>query len=240
MPLPLPEPIVYNSRFLKADRRTVIQAEGSHTHRTTFEQQARFDDVFIRPGASLQIAAAGHYGHLLVLPIVGGALLSTAQEAEMPVLPGFIYTVPASATGSLTLTNPFEKETVNLLLLHAPVPAAAGAAGQEFELPLTARNVLVAPGSEALPVRVGLYDSRVKDRIVALSPAGVALCYVLNGSFEIEDRLVEHRDALLLWQTPTIEFEALSETAILFYLHFDPAGGACGSLAAETDSLSTG
>ena len=211
-------PVVYNSRFLKADRRTVLPADGSQTYRTTFEQRARLDDIFLLPGASVQVDLAGFAGQLLVLPIVGGALLTTAQESERALLPGCVYTVPEADAHSLTLTNPFEKETVNILLIQAPVPAAAGAAVQEFEVPLTVKNGLVAPASPAVPVRLGLYDSRVKDHIPAIPPAGRSLCYVLNGSFEIEDRLVEHRDALLLWETNRIDFEALSETAILLYL----------------------
>ena len=213
-------PTVYKSRFLKADRRTVIEAVGSHTYRTAFEQRARFDDVFLLPGASLQPDVAGTAGQLLVLPIVGGALLTTAQEADKPLLPGCLYTIPVAEAGSCTLTNPFENETVNLLLLQAPVPAAVSTAVQEFELPLTAKNVLVTAENQALPARVGLYDSRVKGTIEGIGPGGFSLCYVINGSFEIEDRLAEHRDALLLWETSAIEFEALSETAILFYLHF--------------------
>lgn len=211
---------VYKSRFLKADRRTILQAEGSQTYRTTFEQQPSLDDLFLLPGASLQINMLDLTSPLLVLPIVGGALLTTTQEAEKPLVPGYIYTLPALDAHSFTLTNPFEKETVNLLLLQAPVPVAASTAVQEFQLPLTVKNVLVWPENQALPVRVGLYDSRVKDHIPVMNSDNFSLCYVLNGSFEIEDRLVEHRDALLLWETAQVEFEALSETAILFYLEF--------------------
>lgn len=211
-------PPVYNSQFLKADRRAVIQAEGSQTFRTTFEQQARLDDVFLLPGASRQVDPTGRAGQVLVLPIVGGALLTTAQEPERALLPGCLYALPAGA--GFTLANPFEQETVNVLVLQAPVPAATTTAVREVPLPLTAKNTLVAPEGSVLPARVGLYDSRMKGTIPALDPAAFSLCYVLNGSFEIEDRLVEHRDALLLWQTPAIGFEALSETAILFYLEF--------------------
>jgi len=210
---------IYNSRLLKADRRAVSQAEGSRIHRTVFEQLARLDDVFLRPGVSLAVAPTGLPGQLLVLPIVGGALLTTTQETERAVLPGCLYAVPAGE--AFTLANPFEQQTVNvLLLLHAPVPAAACPAVQEWSLPLTAKNVLVTPENPAVPMRVGLYDSRVKGIVTALDPAAYSMCFVLNGSFEIEDRLVEHRDALLLWETPTIEFEALSEMAILLYLEF--------------------
>jgi hypothetical protein len=213
-------PTVYNSRFLKADRRTILKTEGGQTYRTTLEQQARLDDIFILPGASVRADTAGLAGQLLVLPIAGGALLTTAQESEIVLAPGCIYAVPAVEGASLTLTNPFDKETVNILLIQAPVPTAASATVQEFQLPLTVKNTLVATENQALPTRVGLYDSRVKGSIPAISPDGFSLCYVINGSFEIEDRLAEHRDALLLWETPAIDFEALSETAILLYLEF--------------------
>lgn len=216
----MPALTVYKSRFLKADRRTVIQTADSQTYRTTFEQQARFDDIFMLPGTSLRPDTAGLTGQLLVLPIVGGALLTTVQETDRALLPGCIYTIPAADARSFTLTNPFEQETVNLLLLQAPVPTAISDTVQEFLLPLTTKNVLITTENQALPARVGLYDSRVKDTIPTSNPSSFSLCYVINGSFEIEDRLVEHRDALLFWETPEIDFEALSETAILFCLEF--------------------
>ncbi|MDO7874448.1 hypothetical protein Q5H93_06870 [Hymenobacter sp. ASUV-10] len=219
----LPPPAVYNSLFLKADYRTVITTDGSHTYRSSVAQQARLDDIFLLPGASLRPDTAGPGGQLLLLPIVGGALLSTAHEHERPLLPGCLYALPEADADRLTLTNPFE-ETVNVLLIRAPVPAAATPAPCEFELPLTAKNTLVQPVGQALPVQVGLYDSRVKGHLAAPAPGeGFGLCYVLNGAFEIEDRLAEHRDALVLWDTPRIGFEALSETAILLYLQFAKA-----------------
>ncbi|GAB3741204.1 hypothetical protein GCM10027594_20960 [Hymenobacter agri] len=222
MSLPLTTAPIYKSRFLKADRRTVIETAGVQVYRTSFEQQARFDDVFLRPGASWQPDTAGLAGHqLVILPIVGGALLTTMHETDQALLPGCLYTVPTAYT--CTLTNPFEHETVNLLLLHVRVPAAEPAGVQELALPLTQKNVLVASEPPFASAQVGLYDSRVKDGISGISPDGFSLCYVINGSFEIEDRLAEHRDALLLWETPEIAFEALSETAILFYLRFERA-----------------
>jgi|GEM_PF-3296900 len=216
----LPPPAVYNSLFLKADFRPVITTAGSHTYRSSVAQQARLDDIFLLPGASLRPDTAGLGGQLLLLPIVGGALLSTAHEHERPLLPGCLYALPEADAATLMLTNPFDV-TVNVLLIRAPVPAAATAAVRELELPLTAKNTLVAPADATLPVRVGLYDSRVKDHLAVPGPGvGGGLCYVLNGAFEIDDRLAEHRDTLLLWDTPRIDFEALSETAMLLYLQF--------------------
>jgi hypothetical protein len=213
----LAPPPVYNSLFLKADCRAVRTAEGGHVARSSVGPQARLDDIFLAPGACLRPDTAGLTGQLLLLPIVGGVLLSTAREQERPIVPGCLYTIPAAEADSLLLANPFA-ETVNVLLLQAPVPAAATRQVQEFELPLTARNTLVQPANNALPVRVGLYDSRVKGTIPVGGPAGLSLCYVLNGAFEIEDRLAEHRDALLLWDTHAIGFEALAETSMLLYL----------------------
>lgn len=213
-----PPALIYTSRFLKAEARTEQRFAGGRVLRTSFAGQAQLDDLFIRPGATLCPAADGAAGPVLLLPIVGGALLTTAHGPEIGLAPGFIYTIPAAEAAHLTLTNPFEDQTVNLLLIRATGLGAAHDSVQELELPLTAKNVLVTPPNQALPVRVGLYDSRVKDAVTGISPAVSALCYVLNGSFEIEDRLAEHRDALLLWSTPEVAFEALAETSLLLYL----------------------
>ncbi len=41
---------------------------------------------------------------------------------------------------------------------------------------------------------------------------------VLNGAFEFQNRLMENRDAILLNEIETLEFEALSENALILFL----------------------
>jgi hypothetical protein len=49
------------------------------------------------------------------------------------------------------------------------------------------------------------------------------MVYIINGSFEVDGRLMEHRDALLVWDTDSIEYEALSEAAIILLIEFSPS-----------------
>ena len=40
---------------------------------------------------------------------------------------------------------------------------------------------------------------------------------VINGAFEIQNRLLENRDAIILWEITELEFEALSENALIIF-----------------------
>lgn len=44
------------------------------------------------------------------------------------------------------------------------------------------------------------------------------MAFVLQGTFEVENRLLEAKDGLALWNTANIELEALSNEAILLLL----------------------
>ncbi len=43
-------------------------------------------------------------------------------------------------------------------------------------------------------------------------------CFVIDGAFEIEGRLLHARDGLALWNTKTVELEALSNNAIVLVI----------------------
>ena len=44
------------------------------------------------------------------------------------------------------------------------------------------------------------------------------MVFVIHGAFEVENRLLESRDGLAIWNTDRIELEALSNEAILLLL----------------------
>ena len=48
------------------------------------------------------------------------------------------------------------------------------------------------------------------------------LCYAIGGSFEVADRLLNHRDALYFWGAGEITFETLSEESIILFIECSP------------------
>ena len=66
--------------------------------------------------------------------------------------------------------------------------------------------------------RIGMYDGRQKDSFAATSDKNYLFVLVLQGAFEVEDRLLEASDALGIYDCRAIEFEALSNDAIILLI----------------------
>lgn len=65
---------------------------------------------------------------------------------------------------------------------------------------------------------IGLFDGRKEGTFTLKNPRNGVFAFVLSGAFEIEDRLLEAKDGLALKVTHKIEWEALSENAILLVI----------------------
>lgn len=69
-----------------------------------------------------------------------------------------------------------------------------------------------------LPNFIGLYDGRKEDNYTPQKKNATLFGMVLHGAFEFQNRLMENRDAIVLWDTDELEFEALSEEALLLFI----------------------
>ena len=67
----------------------------------------------------------------------------------------------------------------------------------------------------------GVFNARKKAHLTMNSNTIGCYVFVINGAFEVEDRLVESRDALWLRNTKQLELEALSENGIVLLLQFN-------------------
>jgi len=65
---------------------------------------------------------------------------------------------------------------------------------------------------------IGLSDGRKQGSFTLRNAKNGIFVFVVNGAFEVEDRLLEAKDGLALKETEKIEWEALSENAILLVI----------------------
>lgn len=78
----------------------------------------------------------------------------------------------------------------------------------------------VIPISQTIknPNFIGLYDGRAEG-FYRLKKSGKSIFgMVINGAFEFQNRLLETRDALLIWEIEELEYEALSENALILFM----------------------
>lgn len=178
-----------------------------------------WNDDTIAGGRSIQLSAVTD-SLLFMLPVVGGICYKDSAGNEVQVEAGESFTVFVKKNVTVVITNPYNTELVNVL--HGWLKTkdlASEACVFSFSLEKE-KNELIKATQRAGDFAgfIGRFDGR-KEGAYQLSedPAGVFV-FVIQGAFEVQNRLLEARDGLALWNLSEIEFEALSNEAILLLL----------------------
>lgn len=209
----------YRSKFLKADTRHGRVSAASKVYSTGDDGPVAIDDIFIPAGAILERTLTKSDLHI-IFPIVGGVIVSAPGD-ETGLYPEELYCVHPDTLQTVWLENPFRGETINLLHIRIDKKAHNVKSSLPFISPLKldTKNRLVQGEGSAHIIQAGIYDSRVKDKVPIPGGHNAVLSYIINGSFDIEERLMEYRDGLFQWDVEETDIEALSETAIILLVH---------------------
>ena len=65
---------------------------------------------------------------------------------------------------------------------------------------------------------IGQFDGREEAVYTLKDPKNGAFIFVIEGAFEVQNRLLESRDSLALWSVGNLELEALSNNALILLL----------------------
>ncbi|MDR6465596.1 hypothetical protein [Chryseobacterium sediminis] len=152
---------------------------------------------------------------LLILPLYGQIIISDFYE-------------PVSAGMSLTLNTPSGKDIVIKNLVHHDrsdfliFEFKKDEYTQQFsknELDFTLKNnIFQISKTVQHPNFIGLYNGRAEGYYALKESNKSIFGMVINGAFEFQNRLIENRDAILLWDLEELEFEALSENALILFM----------------------
>lgn len=189
-------------------------------NREPFGSLQVFNEDTLAAGKSLQMTVEENTDVLLI-PLSGTLLFKDNSVAETYIYPGQAQLLLAAQKSSYTLSNTFEKdELVSFLQIWLQVKQG-GCTNKiqqsDFDLSVAnqLRRVITATETHCY---IGKYDGRQKGNYVLQNKANGIYAFVLQGAFEIEDRLLHAKDGLAIWNTNTIEFEALSNEAIVVLL----------------------
>lgn len=213
----------YFSILYKADQR-IAKVSGKNKHFSSFQKAFGnlhyLNDVFLSPGQEVFYKGDDFLYHIL-LPIVGTLCYNDSNTKDNLLSVDRILFL-TSEHENYAVKNPFENQTINYLHigLEKTKPELNGA----LTVPAALKNYnsSVSLNLEMLEPdyygALAIYQGRTKGRYILKNASNSIVVYVINGAFEVEERLMEHRDGLALWDTPEIEFEAMSEFAILLIL----------------------
>ncbi|KAF2515474.1 pirin [Flavobacterium zhairuonense] len=158
--------------------------------------------------------------NMIILPLFGGIEYKDTIGNEEFLRVDQIRVIAADDDLEVEIFNPYEEENVSYLEIDFQMgPQYFKNYFQQYKFDFKAHNKLnnLFEIERAIGF-IGIYDGR-KEGFYALKNAenGVFV-FVIHGAFEVENRLLEAKDGLGIKKTSTIEWEALSENAILLVI----------------------
>lgn len=168
----------------------------------------KLSEYILKKGACVSLKADQS---CLLLPIEGVFHLSGDSEVQ-ELYPGMVY--PFSGESSLMFEPDQEDDLGRIYCLYFPF-SLSGQSNRLFEM--TSVNTLFPIfHSEQTQLFMGLYEGRISDSLELLSDENLVL--VIHGVFEVEDRLLEMRDAMRISGAGLMEFESLGNNALLLVI----------------------
>lgn len=162
---------------------------------------------------------------ILLLPMVGGLEYRYNSKDAYFVEAGQSHLLFAAPNSSLEIVNPYAEEVINYLQIWFRIdPRQSSEKGYSCEFLLDVNKNQLLPllpaehGLSTIQGCIGKFDGREEGSYSLTDPSHRLFVFVIEGVFEVEDRLVESRDGLLLWNTKVVEFEALSRGAVILVL----------------------
>ena len=209
----------------------LYQAEG----REPFGALCLLNEDTLRSGSSLSMRVEQDT-QVLLLPVNGSLEYDceplTGSSANKDLVGNFLeprqaglFSLPAGT--SYTISNPYEQEYIDFLQIwmnstdreNLSVPAF-----QRIDIDLGQKNTLAplfSPTGQQPKMRgyIGQFDGR-QDNVYEVEPSQGIYVFVLQGAFEVANRLLHVNDGLSLRnvQNNRLEFEALSNGATLLLL----------------------
>ncbi|MFV5697027.1 hypothetical protein ACM55H_01545 [Flavobacterium sp. ZT3R17] len=219
------------AQIFKSESRGQLESKG-HNCFSTFNFGSYFEESR-KPFGSLhvlneEILAPQHStktvleanAAVLILPLFGGVDYKDSLGNESFIGVEQIRIVSTKKRMSFELTNSYEEENVSYLQIGFNAKSQDFESNfQQFDFGLTNKNQLIPlfEISNAFGF-IGMYDARKEGFYSLKNNSNGVFIFVINGAFEIENRLLESKDGLSLSGIDYLEWEALSENALLIVL----------------------
>ncbi|AUD01960.1 pirin family protein [Spirosoma pollinicola] len=195
--------------------------------RQPFGSLCLLNDDMLRAGMSLTMQVEQKMD-VILLPVSGGLEYGQELSNGTPVAyflePGQVGILSLNTGMSYTVSNPYETETINFLqiwLSNLSVHSSPTINQAGFDL-TTKNTLLPLTVSSDKRLFIGQYDGRAEGEYIVGATAETQgiFVFVLQGTFEVANRLLHEKDSLALTveRGYTLAFEALSNDAILLLM----------------------
>lgn len=158
---------------------------------------------------------------IILLPLVGAIEIEKGKGALTFVDSGESISMIITPDDSFTITNPYPDQAVNYLQIRVLPGDFSSRSNMTNTFNLARKNTLIpilnTAGNDG-NCMIGKYEGRQDDVYFPKNTANQAFIFIIEGAFEVQNRLLEKRDGLSLRNVKEIEFEALSDNAIILIL----------------------
>lgn len=192
-----------------------------HESRVPFANLQVFNDDTLKAGHGL-ILRLDKDSDVIIMPIVGGLEYRNSLE-EGFLEAGQVQIFSALAETEYEIVNPYETEDINFLQIWL------NNSSSDFTSKVEINTFDFEDKNQLLPIYskdnykgfIGKYDGRKKEELILENPENNVFIFVINGAFEVQDRLLHARDGLSLSNFKMIDFEALSNEAIILVFEME-------------------
>lgn len=160
---------------------------------------------------------------IMLLPVVGALNVRIGTEEYILTDVGETFTAAVPKDSIVEIVNPYEDELINFLEIWYTVPAGNIVSTGKVLFDLDNRKDILVPlapdalCSGATPC-MGKFNGRGEGIFTPADNASGVFVFVLEGAFEVANRLMHACDGLALWEVEAVEFEALSNNAIILFI----------------------
>ncbi|MCS3532631.1 hypothetical protein [Chryseobacterium sp. JUb7] len=129
-----------------------------------------------------------------------------------------VFVSNSNSNNTVEIRNGLEDESTDIIIFEVTDKDNENFISLE-DLVIKNKNELIPlTNTLTIPCFIGLYDGRKKQRYTLKQKNKSIFGIVINGACEFQDRLMETRDAILLYDINALEFEALSENLLIIFL----------------------
>lgn len=191
-------------------------------YKKSLDKLCACDDVTLTGGSS-NVYTVAEDTVVILIPVVGAIRykVTTNKTGEAEAGEVDILALPKGAT--INVSNPYPDDRINFIFIQVNEPTIDGSSGfvnkVAFDLG-AGKNKLIELFSEALGVTayIGKFDGRCEGNLIFEKSSNHVFGFVIEGVFEVQNRLLQYRDGLALRNVTGVDFEALSPDAIIFLL----------------------
>jgi quercetin 2,3-dioxygenase len=198
-----------------------LEAEGH----SAFRRLTAFNEESLLPGKEVAITTSRPV-EVILLPVAGGLELSDVQGESVFVGVGETFHFSAFPESGFRVCNPYPDNQIAYIQLHLSPASFSDRIDPSplttFSLDTPDRLVPVfSDGLQKVTGFLGKYGGRKEGLYFPKALASGLFAYVIQGAFEVQNRLLEAGDALSLQYIDSLEFEALSNEAIILVIEVE-------------------